>query len=77
MLYLMLFIARGQQQYLYFPLPWFGWVGLECGVGEPVLGHKDYLFIKGAGQRQWSRQYVCIFFTGKYVFKHIFTRAYV
>ena len=30
-----------KQQYQLFPLPWFGWVGLESGVGEPVLGHKD------------------------------------
>ena len=35
-------IVRHQQQYLYFPLPWFGLVGLECGVGELVLGHKDF-----------------------------------
>ena len=29
-----------KQQYLYFPLPWFGLVGLKSGTGEPVLGHK-------------------------------------
>ena len=31
-----------EQQYLLFPLPWFGLVGLEVGVTEPVLGHKKY-----------------------------------
>ena len=30
-----------EQQYLYFPLPWFGWTGLNSGTREPVLGHKD------------------------------------
>ena len=30
-----------EQQYILFPLPVVGLVGLECGVGEPVLGHKD------------------------------------
>ena len=30
-----------QQQYWLFPLPHNGLTGLECGVKEPVLGHKD------------------------------------
>ena len=30
-----------QQQYILFPLPHIGWVGLELGQGEPVSGHKN------------------------------------
>ena len=30
-----------QQQYRLFPLPHNGLTGLEVGVGDPVLGHKD------------------------------------
>ena len=34
-------MPKEQQQYQLFPLPWFGWVGLKLGQGEPVLGDKD------------------------------------
>ena len=35
-------ITDDKQQYQSFPLPWFGLVGLEVGVTEPVLGHRKY-----------------------------------
>ena len=31
-----------EQQYRLFPLPGNGWVGLDSGVEEPVLGRKDF-----------------------------------
>ena len=34
-------VQKGQQQYLYFPLPVVGLTGLKSGQGEPVLEHKD------------------------------------
>ena len=33
--------GNNEQQYRLFPLPVVGWVGLELGQGEPVLGHKN------------------------------------
>ena len=32
-----------EQQYQYFPLPWFGLVGLVSGTVEPVLYHRGLL----------------------------------
>ena len=36
-------IMKYEQQYQYFPLPWFGLVGLVSGTVEPVLYHRGLL----------------------------------